>query len=57
VRIAPAEAAAAGVVFQEVIQSVKQVFRDNGPKDVAVRESQAPPEFIANGKFHEVLPL
>ena len=57
VRIEPADEAAAGVVFQEVIQSVKRVFRDNGLEDVAVRESQAPPEFTASGKFHEVLPL
>jgi phenylacetate-CoA ligase len=57
VRIEPADEAAAGVVFQEVIQSVKRVFRDNGLEDVAVRESQAPPELTASGKFHEVLPL
>ena len=57
VRIEPADEAEAGVVFQEVIQSVKRVFRDNGLEDVAVRESQAPPEFTASGKFHEVLPL
>jgi len=57
VRIEPADEAAAGVVFQEVIQSVKRVFHDNGLEDVAVRESQAPPEFTASGKFHEVLPL
>jgi len=57
VRIEPADEAAAGLVFQEVIQSVKRVFRDNGLEDVAVRESQAPPESTASGKFHEVLPL
>jgi phenylacetate-CoA ligase len=57
VRIEPADEAAAGVVFQEVIQSVKRVFRDNGLEDVAVQESQVPPEFTASGKFHEVLPL
>jgi phenylacetate-coenzyme A ligase PaaK-like adenylate-forming protein len=57
VRIEPADEAAAGVVFEEVIQSVKRVFRDNGLEDVAVRESQAPPEFTASGKFHEVLSL
>ena len=57
VRIELADEAAAGVVFQDVIQSVKRVFRDNGLEDVAVRESQAPPEFTASGKFHEVLPL
>jgi len=57
VRIEFTGEAAAGPVFQEVIESVKQVFRDNGLEDVAVRESQAPPEFTASGKFHEVLPL
>ena len=57
VRIEPADEAAARVVFQEVIQSVKRVFRDNGLEDVAVRESQAPPELTASGKFHEILPL
>jgi phenylacetate-coenzyme A ligase PaaK-like adenylate-forming protein len=57
VRIEPADEAAVGVVFQEVIQSVKRVFRDNGLEDVTVRESQAPPEFTASGKFHEVLPI
>jgi phenylacetate-coenzyme A ligase PaaK-like adenylate-forming protein len=56
-RIEPADEAASGVVFQEVIHSVKRVFRDNGLEDAAVRESQAPPEFTASGKFHEVLPL
>ena len=57
VRIEPADEKAAGGVFQEVIQSVKRVFRDNGLEDVTVRESQAPPEFTASGKFHEVMPL
>jgi len=57
VRIELADEAAAGLVFQEVIESVKQVFRDNGLEDVAVRESQAPPELTASGKFHEILPL
>jgi len=56
-RIEPADEAAAGVVFQEVSQSVKRVFRDNGVEDVAVRESQSPPKLTASGKFHEVLPL
>jgi len=57
VRIKPADGAAAGVVFGEVIQSVKRVFRDNGLEDVEIRESQAPPKLTASGKFHEVLPL
>ena len=57
VRIDLADETAAGVVFEEVIQSVQRVFRDNGLEAVTVRESQAPPEFTASGKFHEVLPL
>ena len=57
VRIELADEAAAGIVFEEVIQSVKRVFRDNGLEDVAVRKSQAPPELTASGKFHEVSPL
>ena len=57
VRIELADEAAARVVFQEVIQSVKRVFFDNDLEDVAVTESQAPPELTASGKFHEVLPL
>ncbi|WP_299748427.1 phenylacetate--CoA ligase family protein [uncultured Boseongicola sp.] len=57
VRIQLIDETAAGRVFQEVIASVKQVFRDNGLDDVAVRESEASPEFTASGKFHEVLPL
>ena len=57
VRMQLADEAAAGLVFQEVIESVKQVFRDNGLDDVTVLESEAPPEFTASGKFHEVVPL
>jgi phenylacetate-coenzyme A ligase PaaK-like adenylate-forming protein len=57
VRIEPADEAAAEVVFQDVIQSVQRVFRDNGLEDVTVRESETPPELTASGKFHEVLPL
>jgi phenylacetate-CoA ligase len=57
VRIQLADGAAAGLVFQEVIASVKRVFRDNGLDDVTVRESQTPPAFTASGKFHDVLPL
>ncbi len=57
VRIELADEAAAGVVFEELVRSVKRVFRDNGLEDVAVTPSQAPPELTASGKFHEVLPL
>ena len=57
VRIEPVDEASAGVACEEVIQSVRRVFRDNGLDDITVRESQTPPEFTASGKFHEVLPL
>lgn len=57
VRIELADEAAAEVVFQEVIESVNRVFRNNGLEHVAVRKSQSQPEFTASGKFHEVLPL
>jgi len=57
VRIDLIDGAAAGAVFQEVIERVNRVFGDNGLEQVVVRESRAPPEFTASGKFHEVLPL
>ncbi len=57
VRIQLADGAAPGSVFQEVIESVKQVFRDNHLDDVSVRRSEALPEFTASGKFHEVVPM
>ena len=57
VRMEPTDEAAIGVVLQAVIQSVKRVFRDNGLEDIAVTESQTPPQLTASGKFHEVLPL
>ena len=56
-RIDAADEAAAEVVFNEVVQSVQRVFRDNGLKDITVRQSRTPPELTASGKFHEVLPL
>jgi phenylacetate-CoA ligase len=57
VRIEAADQATSAIVFDEVIQSVKRVFLDNGLADVAVTASQAPPELTASGKFHEVLPF
>ncbi|WP_261397386.1 phenylacetate--CoA ligase family protein [Leisingera aquaemixtae] len=56
VRIQLAEEAAPELVFQDVIESVKQVLSDNGLGDVAVRESKKLPELTASGKFHEVVP-
>jgi phenylacetate-coenzyme A ligase PaaK-like adenylate-forming protein len=57
VRIQLADEVAPGLVSQEIIDSVKRVFRENGLDDVAVRTSEARPEFTASGKFHEVVPL
>ena len=57
VRIELADQAPAGRVFQDVIESVKRVFRSNGLERVEVRETQIPPELTASGKFHAVLPL
>ena len=55
-RIELADEAPSGVVFDEVIQSVKKVFCDNSLEDVTVTKSQALPELTASGKFHEVVP-
>ena len=57
VRIELGEGAASEVVFQQVIESVKQVFQENNLLDVEVRESQGSPQLTASGKFHEILPL
>ena len=57
VRIDMADEAVAGIVFAEVIESVKRVFRENGLGDVTVTESQTLPALTASGKFQEVLPL
>ena len=57
VRIQLAGNAAADPVFQEIIASVKRVFRDNDLDDVTVRASEVLPAFTASGKFHEVVPL
>ena len=57
VRIELTDEAAAGAVFQEVIPSVKRVFRDNGLEDVTVRESQAPPEFTAKRQVPRTIAL
>lgn len=56
-RLEPVDAAAAAAVFRDVIPALERVFRDNGLEGVTVRESPAPPEFTASGKFHAVLPL
>lgn len=57
VRIELTDEAVAGLVFEEVIQSVERVFRNNGLSDVTVQASQILPELSASGKFHAVLPF
>jgi len=57
VRIQLAGNAAADPVFQEIIASVKRVFRDNDLNNVTVQASEVLPTFTASGKFHEVVPL
>jgi len=44
-------------VFEQIIQSVGQVFAKNGLVDVKVGKSDAPPHLTASGKFHEVIPF
>jgi len=56
-RVHLAEGAEAGLVFEDVIGSLKKVFRNNGLDDVTVRAAEGLPEFTASGKFHEVVPL
>jgi phenylacetate-coenzyme A ligase PaaK-like adenylate-forming protein len=57
VRIELGEGSVSGVVFEQVIQSVERVFRENNLPDVEVRGSRSSPQLTASGKFHEVLPL
>ena len=44
-------------VFEQIIQSVSEVFAKNGLVDVKVGKSDAPPLLTASGKFHGVIPL
>jgi len=43
-------------VFEQIIQSINEVFSKNGLADVIVGKSDAPPQLTASGKFHEVIP-
>jgi phenylacetate-coenzyme A ligase PaaK-like adenylate-forming protein len=43
-------------VFEQIIQSVREVFSKNGLADVKVGKSDTPPHLTASGKFHEVIP-
>ena len=44
-------------VFEQIIQSVSEVFAKNGLVDVKVGKSDTPPHLTASGKFHEVIPF
>ena len=57
VRIELGAGAVPEAVLEQVIQSVKRVFKENNLPDVEVRESQSSPQLTASGKFHEILPL
>lgn len=44
-------------VFEQIIQSISEVFSKNGLVDVKVGKSDTPPHLTASGKFHEVIHL
>jgi phenylacetate-coenzyme A ligase PaaK-like adenylate-forming protein len=44
-------------VFEQIIQSVNELFAKNRLADVKVKKSDAPPHLTASGKFHEVIPF
>jgi len=44
-------------VFEQIIQSISEVFTKNGLVDVKVGKSDTSPHLTASGKFHEVIPL
>ena len=44
-------------VFEQIIQSISEVFSKNGLVDVKVGKSDTPPHLTASGKFHEVIPF
>ena len=44
-------------VFDQIIQSVSEVFAKNGLLNVKVGKSDTPPHLTASGKFHEVIPF
>lgn len=44
-------------VFEQVIESVREVFAKNGLSGVEIHKSDAPPQLTASGKFHEVISL
>jgi phenylacetate-coenzyme A ligase PaaK-like adenylate-forming protein len=44
-------------VFEQVIESVREVFAKNGLSGVEIHKSDAPPQLTASSKFHEVISL
>jgi phenylacetate-coenzyme A ligase PaaK-like adenylate-forming protein len=44
-------------VFEQIIQSISEVFAKNGLVDVKVGKSDTLPHLTASGKFHEVIPF
>lgn len=44
-------------IFDQIIQSIRNIFEENGLPEVEVKRSAAPPQLTASGKFHAVLPL
>ncbi|MDF1713300.1 MAG: hypothetical protein P1U90_13750 [Akkermansiaceae bacterium] len=44
-------------VFEQVIESVREVFAKNGLSGVEIHKSDTPPQVTASGKFHEVISL
>lgn len=42
-------------IFDEIIQSVRNVFDANGLAEVEIKRSSAPPKLTPSGKFHAVL--
>lgn len=44
-------------VFEQIIQSVNEVFTQNEMVDVKIVKSDTPPHLTASGKFHEMIPF
>jgi len=44
-------------IFDQIIQSVRNVFDENGLPEVEIKRSATSPQLTLSGKFHAVLPL
>lgn len=42
-------------IFDQIIQSIRNVFEENGLPEIEIKRSTVPPQFTASGKFHAVL--